>query len=86
MICPECEMYYVEWRYTPAQAQQLFKNGTVAPEPMVPHFHVCPEPYSYETAKCLADSLTTLEAVIAISPTQKAKIVLGLKRGESAST
>jgi hypothetical protein len=79
MICPDCEMYYTEWRYTKEQGEELFKVGGVMGEPLIPHFHVCPEPYPYETAHNLAMSLSSVGAVI--SPMMKAKIVLGLKRG-----
>lgn len=81
MICPECEMFYQEWHYTAAQAEMLFKKGVAPGEPLIPHFHVCPEPYPYETARNLCASLSSVGAII--SPIMKARIVLGLKQGEA---
>jgi hypothetical protein len=79
MICPECEMYYTEWHFTSEQARELFKAGGAPGEPLVPHFHVCPKPFPYETARNLCVSLGSIGAIV--SPTMKARIVLGLKQG-----
>lgn len=79
MICPDCEMYYTEWHYTEEQSRAMMCSTRAISSPLIPHIHVCPEPYPYETARNLCISLGSGGAIV--SPTMKARIVLGLKRG-----
>lgn len=76
MSCPNCGMY-VHWGPLYYDLEALIKDS---PEKYYgPTYHKCPEPYDYETAVALRNSI--IQVGMIVHPRTKAAIEMGLKAG-----